>query len=809
MQTNNFKLFFRHLKKQGFTGIIRAIGLILGMLSTILILEYVMYQRSFDKDHGEEVYRIIYHRYGQEGLMWKTANFFVPAGPYLKDNFPEVEDYVTLRRINDLTISQTNTSSELKIFNFEKSYYATESLFTLFRYQLKNGTADCLSKPNMVALSAKAANMLFGKEPVLGREIELNHRTRFTVGAVYNDLPENSHLQSDLFFSYQTLFSSSPQQLNDWENDGSNTYIRLKTGTDYLDFQRRFAPIMLADHFADQQKRLNQRNEIFLQPVRSIHLDSHLEYELEPPGSGKAVTLLFYFSIFFLVIAWINSINLETAQSIERAKEIGVKRATGSSRMKLIRQFLSEALLFNLICFMATLFLHLLVDPFYRAATLIPQGFRVFDPLFLTFFAGALLAGTVLSALYPAFLLSSFKPVEVLKGRIVSSSQGFMLRKILVTFQFILSIILIAGTIVTYKQVEFLTRKDFGINYYSKLVLKAPKRAALGSQFYTRMDLLIDQLKQIPQVTDYTMCSDIPGKEIFGFFGGYLKGQSQNNHNWYFGIHTDHHFTSCFDARVCAGRSFREDDQPESRTMMINEAALKRFGLNSAEDAIGKTVIGHDHHEYQIIGVFSDFHYYSVKVAPVATCFTNQINQRKYVVLKTKTTSKAEVQLILSSAREAYRQIFPDQPFDGFFLQDLVAEDLKPDKTFVAVFGVFSVLALLIALIGIIALLLIFTLQNMKTFGIRKVFGAKMLNIYLNLSRPFIPQVIVASCIGLPLAGWGLTLWMSKNYISHIIIKPVYLILPVVLITGILAIVLLFMAVKTSKMKVVKVIKYE
>lgn len=807
--SNSPKIFFRQFKKQGNIGIIKTLGLVLGMLSALFILEYVVYERSYDKDHGEDVYRLAYSRYGKEGLMWRTINFFVPAGPYMEGKYHEVEQSATLWPAHEITLSYTDTFGNIIVENIEKSYYATNSLFSVLRYPIVAGNKKCIDEPNLVAISERAAQKFFGSTDPIGKTLKLNHRDVFTVSAVFKNLPPNSHLKSDFFFSFQTLVARRPDLATSWLGDGAHVYLKLKQTTDYIEFQKKFATAMIEDNYADQQKKQNQRDEIFLQPVRSIHLYSNLEYELEPPGNGKAVTLLFVFSIFFLVIAWVNYINLESAKSIERAKEIGLKRATGSSRKLLIKQFITEALLLNLFCYLLTIVLYLVIDPFYRNAAGIPHEVKVLGVSFWAVFTFSVILGAILSSLYPAFVLSSFKPVEVLRGRFASSKHSYFLRKALVTFQFTLSIILIAGTIITYKQVDYLNKKDFGIAYQSKLIVKAPKRSAYGGAFQSKMDMLLDKIAQEPGVSDYTFCSDIPGKEIYGFWGGYPKGETENEHNWFFGIHADYRFASCFGTQLLAGRHFRKDDDPGSRMLILNESALKRFDINNAESAINKIIVGYDKHEWQIIGVYKDFHYSSAKASPVAVCVTNQVNQRRYLAIKLAANSKFGNEKLVSSVKKAFQETFPDQPFDYFYLQDLVSANLKPDKTFVSVFGLFSILALIIALTGIVGLLQIFILQHLKEYGMRKVLGAEVHHIFVSLAQQFTIQLAIAIIVGVTLSAYGFGRWISQNYVSHIEMKTGFFIVPVCIVTLALTAVLIWAAVKTYRTNAIEVINYE
>jgi putative ABC transport system permease protein len=810
MTLANFNVFIRNSQKQKGIGLIKMLGLVTGMLSTILIMEYVLYERSFDKGHGEDVYRVAYNRYGEEGLMWKTANFFPAAGPYLKQTWPEVEDYVTLRRNYNITFSCTDASGYRKIFNEPKSYYGTSSFFSVFRIPVTKGSGSSLNEPRTIALSERATQKYFGNTDPIGQSLIMNEKDTFTVTTVYQTLPQNMHFQIDFLLSWQTVIAKKPETLTNWSGDNGHTYIKLKPGTDYKEFEAKACTKMIQDNYADQQIASGERDEIFLQPVRSIHLHSNLEYEPEPTGNSKAVSILFYFSIFLLIIAWINYINIENAKAIERAKEIGIKKTNGSTQWMLIRQFISEAVVFNLFCYAVTIFLYILINPIYKKTVGIAPDVLVTDAVFWGVFSLIVILGVAVSSAYPAWVLSSFRPIEVLRGHFEHSKHSLVMRKGLVTLQFILSILLITGTLVTYEQVHYLMSKDMGVNIHSKLVVKAPAKGKLGDNYFPKMNVLLERLKQNPTVTNWTYTSDIPGQEILGWFSCYPKGSRPEDKNDYFGIHSDADFQSCFDIKLLAGRSFRSDDKIESNYMLMNKTALKRIGYKTPEEAVGKVVLyGSKEEEWTIIGVYDDFHYRSIKVDAVPTCFTLQEKQRRYVVLKFNAESTSQQESLNRFAQKAYEEVFPGLPYDSFYLEDFMKEDLRTDKTFVAVFGLFSVLALIIALIGITGLLLIFTFQNIKDFGVRKVLGAEKEHLFLYFFKQFYWQLLMAILIAIPLGWIGLNSWLTQNYVSHIELKPHHFLISIVIIVSTLALVMYRMAAKTYRMNVIDVINYE
>ena len=811
MLSHLLKSFIRNQKKNKIITVINVVGLVLGMLSTLLILEYVLYERSYDsfRKNADNLYRVVYDRYGQEGLMWKTTNFYVPAGPYLKETFPEVEEYATLFRKYNITINQTDKAGNPINYVEDKCYYATSSMFDVLTVPLISGSRQCLDNPNTVVISERAKMKYFGDVDPIGQIMTINHKEKYQVTGVFQTIPANSHIQSDLFFSMETLYQRRPAMLNDWVGDGALLYLILKDGTNYKDFEAKAFPRMIQENYADYLERSNQRDDIYLQPIEDIHLKSFIEYELEPPGNGKAIAILFGFSIFFLLVAWINYANLSSARAVERAKEIGIKKINGSSRSLLMRQFIAEALIFNLICYLFTLGLFLFVDPYFRMLTGINGDVVVFGRRFWMLFSLSVFAGAALSSLYPALVLVAYRPVSVLKGRFATSNHGFIFRKGLVTVQFIVSILLLCGTIIGYKQVTFLMQKDLGVDCHSKMVITTPRAYGDREQFNQRVEAFRDKLLQIPGIDQYTYCSDIPGDEVQGFWGGYKKGGKEDELLWYFGVQADDHFLDLFKPKLLAGRFFREDDKPEMNYIILNETGLRRLGYQDPEAAINQRAINHAKQECTIIGVFKDFHFRSIKTDAVATCYTNNNWRKKFLILDTSNLGNVSMNQFANRAQAIFREFFPGDPFNYSFLEDHLAADLSTDRTFVAVFSIFSILAIVISLIGIIGLLLITVGQNIRDFGVRKVLGAEVVNISMLLTRQFSWQFFVATSIALPVAFWGFNKWIRESYNYHVDLKAIYLIVPVLVILLVFLAVMFMIARRTYRINTIEVLNVE
>lgn len=811
MNLNYLKIFVRNLKKHKLISAINLFGLTLGILSSLFIFEYVFYERSFDDFHekGDRVCRVAYDRYQYEKLQWKTANSFYPTGKWLKDNYSEVEDWAVISRKYDITISYENPVGD-KVFNNEtKTYYASNSLFRLFTIPLLEGGSGCLEQPNTVAVSQRAAERYFGKENPIGKVITVNSTEKYTVTAVYQNIPTNSHLQTDFLFSLSTFTNSRSTLNTNWAFDYFHTYILLAPGVDHNEFCKRALPDMIAKNYKDQLDASQTRDEFYLQPIPDIHLYSNIEYETEPPGNPKTMNILFGFAIFLLVVAWINYVNLITAQSMDRAREIGIKKINGARKSALVSQFLSEAFLFNLLCLISTLGLYFLINPLFKSITNIGDFSLFLHKGFLRTGLLVFLSGIVLSSIYPAWVLSSYKPVMVLKGKFKNSVQGIIFRKGLVTVQFVISIVLLIGTLVTFNQASYLMKKEMGVNFNSSLVIRAPRTADNQETRMNKLHLFKNLALEMPEVADFTFTSDIPGQEINNWFSGRRKGFDANDTKAYFNIAVDDQFMDFYKINLLTGRKFHKDETIDQRTVIMNKLAIERFGYPIPEDAVNQVIVNGPDREWVVVGVVDDFYYKSIKTEPVPTVITLDDRKKTFMTLRLDNMQTASFASLIPKLRTGYESIFPDQPFEYFSLDDKMRLDLKPDKTFASVFTLFSVLAILIAVIGIIGLVLITINQNLKEFGIRKALGAELGDMSGLLSKQLMVQFILAMLIAIPLSFYGYKNWFLSTYIHRIDMNIWFFILPVAVMSLVIFSVIFLLSVRVFRLKTAEVLQYE
>jgi putative ABC transport system permease protein len=801
-------LFIRTLFKNRVISSINLSGLVLGIFSTLLIVEYVFFERSFEGYNpvSTDVYRIAYNRYNNDGILYETANYFSPSGPYLKQTFPEVLNYVTMRRLFDITISYNKGNGNILSFNETKTYYTTPSVFDVFAIKLLTGNKDKLNEPYTVALSERSAKKMFGNENPIGKVISVNNKESYTVIGVYKNIPSNTHFKTDFIFSYQTRVVTQKGPIPNWRHDLYYNYIQLKPGTDYHKFAQVALHRMVQENYSKQLKDYGWRDEVFLQPVKDIHLQSKLEYETEPGGNSTIISLLFGFALFFLLVAWINYINLVTSQSLDRAKEVGIKKANGCTRKSLVFQFMGESLLFNLLAFVVALVLFLIVNPYFRhwAGIYDIQASLYFKLAGFTFIV--FIIGVILSGFYPAFVLSSFNPSHVLKGKFSGSAGNIKFRKVLVSVQFIVSLVFLSGTLISIKQVDYLFSMDTGLNYHSKIAILLPRVITSQEEYLNNSAIFRNKLIQTPGIKKLTLTSDIPGQDMSIFFNCYRKGLAATNVEDFYRTDIDTSFQKFFKAKLLYGRFFRTSDNEELNNLILNVSATKRLGYAKPSDAVNQIVIGKNK-EWNIIGVLADFNFMTLKTVPVPTIFSMTAKGKRYVCLEFGNPEKSD--LLLKKVQNLYSQVYPGAPFEFHYIDDVVGSELKTDKTVASEFSLFAILAIIISVIGMLGLIIITVNRNIKEMGVRKVLGATRGNIALLLTRLFIWELIISVIIAVPFSIIGFQRWFLNKYVYAIELNGWYFIIPILVLCTLLTVIILFMSNRVWKLNPTEALRYE
>jgi putative ABC transport system permease protein len=746
MLKNYFKIAFRNLWRHRVFSLINILGLTVGMTACFLIFLYVRFELSYDKFHskGDRIYRIICDIKTPTETM-KPGGPSWAVGPHLMGGFPEVE--ATVRTTDDeLLVRRGNVK-----FQEKNSLWADSSFFDVFDFKLIKGNPHtALNEPLSIVFSESAVKKYFGNTDPLGQTV-LFTGDGFTakVTGVMKDIPENSMIKADMIVSMNTLTRKLNPGLNDqWGNYGNRTYVLLKPGTNAAFFQKQI-PAFLEKMNGTEMKQLNMYPTLMLEKFPEAYL--HSERNDNNSGSIKNVYIFSIVAVFILLIACFNFVNLTTARSVERAKEVGIRKVVGAGRRQLTWQFIGESVLICFISFILTLGIAALLLPSFNLlagktlANGIFDNMRFVGLLFLASLGIGLLAG-----LYPALVLSSFKPVTVLKGRFNTATKGILLRKGLVISQFTISIALIISTIIVFLQMRFMRSQDLGFSKDQEMVINSNGDPA--------RDAFMHAVRGLSNVKAVSMSSSVPGGGNMGAYSKIqnVKGDMQiANLDLYF---VDFDYLKQYDMKMAAGRMFSRDFMTDTTTaMVLNESATKMFGYRHPQDAVGR-----DFNQWgrqgKIIGVVKDFHFKSLQNEIKPLSMRIEPNGCSLISVK---VAPDNLPTTISAIENKWNTLIPARPFSYFFLDEHFDEQYRSEQRFGKLFLNFSILAIIISCLGLLGLASYSTMQRTREIGIRKVLGATVSSIVNLLSKDFLKLVIIAIIIASPIAYFAMHKWLQ------------------------------------------------
>ena len=760
MTLNYIKIAFRNFQRQKGYTLLNVVGLSLGLAASLLIFQYVKYERSFDAFHSraKDIYRIQYNGWQNGQLNFESAVAVPASAAALKNNFPEVEEFTRFLPLSG--ILSFEKAGELFSYREGRGQFADTSLFKVFDFKLTQGDAKtCLKGLNKIILSESTAKKYFHDENPIGKRLSLNGDDfSLEVTGIFNDVPENSHIKFDFLVSYETLNARTENQSEtSWGWYDFYSFVLLKPNTDVNVLQSKWDDYLLKTRKEDWEKS-NSKQEFILRPLTDIHLYSHLLYETSPQDlrDGDSVYALSFIALFILVIAWVNYINLATARSFKRANEVGVRKVVGAFRSQLVGQFLTESFILNVIAVALALALVRILWPSFASLTgwNIPLDF-MFRPDFWILVLVLFIVGALLSGFYPAIILSSFKPVSVLKGKVIRSSGGNLLRKGLVGFQFVASVFLISGSLIVYQQLQFMKSKDLGVDINKTLVMKGPR--ITDSLFQQKYDAFKTEILAIAGVKNIAASTSIPGEENYWTRNIRRLTGGPKGSNIVTNMMVDHEFIPQYGLRIIAGRAFDKQVINDERTLIINEALAKELEFLDPKQAIGeKTIMGRD--TFEIIGVAEDFHQMSLK-SEIIPLVIRVGNVASFFSIKMETNNYKNV---VEAMERPWKTFFPENPIDYFFLDQFYNRQYERDDRFGQVFSIFTALAIFIASLGLLGLASFMALQRTREIGIRKVLGSSVSGIIILLSKGFMKPVIVAIIIACPLGWWLMEKWLQS-----------------------------------------------
>ncbi|OOG77215.1 ABC transporter permease [Algoriphagus sp. A40] len=753
MFKNYFTSLWRHISKNKVFTFINISGLAIGMLACILITQFVLHELSYDNflDKKDRIFRIQQDRYDKGVLSTQWAAGAAGIGPDLKANFSEVKAYTRLTN-RAATLSTGDT-----FFKEEHLYFASEDFFEVFSINLIEGIDSLvLKEPFKMVVSQSLAKKYFGNEDPMGKTLKVNGDLEFEISGVFEDLPVNTHMKIDVLGSFITMEKLSDNQFLTWDWDGFLTYILLEENIDAKAFEAKLPDFVQKQH-GEELKQYNSGIEFHLQPVADIHLDSDYIMEFKANGNRQSVYFLSVVALLIMIIAWINYVNLSTAKSIERAREVGVRKVMGGYRSQLIQQFLTESLFLNIIAVLLAAGLAVLLTPWFSGLTSRELGYQLFlQPVFWLALFVLIISGALMSGLYPAFVLSSFRPVEVLKGKFKNTDNGVWLRKGMVITQFIASITLMVGTFTVYKQLDFMQNQDLGVNIEQTLVLNSP--SVTDSTYKQKYQVFKQNIGALADVISVTASTSVPGSQPGWNAGGIRRlSQGEDEQNQYRVIMSDGAFFENFGLEMVTGREFSDDVVNEHQNVLLNESASRLMGFATPEEAIDDRIFFWGD-TFKIVGVLKDYHQESLKKSYDAMIFRYNDAPNGFYSVK---VNAQNIDGLMTQVEAEWKEVFPGNPFEYFFLDEHFNSQYKADQQFGTIFSIFSILAIFIASLGLFGLSSLTAIQRTKEIGIRKVLGASLPGLLRLITKEFLILIGIAIILSIPLAAWVMNSWLQ------------------------------------------------
>lgn len=745
MIKNYLKVAFRKLLSHKAFSFINIIGLSIGMTACFLIYLYVTFELSYDTFHtkADRIYRVVADiKTPTEVINASGPAWAVP--PNAKDEFPEIESFV--RILNDNLLIR---KGDIK-FQEENTIYADSAFFHVFDFKLLKGNPKSALKDQLsVVFSETAAKKYFGKTDPIGQTLLISGEgLPATVTGVMKDIPENSQIKGDVVVSMSTITEKYKGLDSQWGNYGTSAYLLLKPGVNAKALEAKF-PGFLERRNGTEMKKSQMYATLFLEPLKDVYLRSTRDGS--KTGNINNVYIFSIIAVFILLIACINFINLTTARAAERAKEVGIRKVAGAEKSQLVWQFIGESVMLCLIAFVLTVILSALMLPLFNqlaGKTVSPGIFHDMGyvlQLFLASISIGLLAG-----IYPALVLTSFKPVIVLKGRFATGTKGILLRKGLVVTQFTISIALIIATIVVYNQMTYMRNQELGFNKDQMMIIDTNGDSAKSA--------FRQALTSLPGIKSIATSSSVPGGGNPGAYSEIEnnKGEMQiANLDLYF---VDFDYINQFKIKMVAGRGFSKDFMTDTtQAMVLNEAAVKMFGYSSPEQAIGKKFKQWGR-EGKIIGVMKDFHFKSLQ-QPIKPLSMRIEPDRLNLV--SVNVSANNLPTTISTIENKWKTFIPNRPFSYYFLDEFFDKQYRGEERFGKLFLNFAVLAIIISCLGLLGLASYSTVQRTKEIGIRKVLGASVSGIVNLLSKEFLILVFISFAIAAPIAWYFMYKWLQ------------------------------------------------
>ncbi len=755
MFKNYFISAWRNLAKHKGFSLLNITGLAAALTCFIFIASWIKDELGYDtfNSKADRIVRVV-SKSTTPSERFDQAVTGAPLASALKTDFPEIENTVRFEQKGAIVKFNNNQSDEDGVLLTDPSF------FNVFDYHLSQGNATtALNDPYSIILTKSMAKKYFGNKNPVGKALLIylydstGRGALYTVTGVMPDAPINAHFTFNFLVSFKTFETYAPEAAAEWDKNDYYTYLLLRDKSDIKKVQAKL-PSFAKRHTEKYMKDANTRLDFSLQPLTSIHLDSHLRYEISSTGSMQNVYIFATIGLFILLIACINYMNLATARASERAKETGVKKVLGAQKLQLIFQHLGESLTITLLSFSVALLLTYLLQPVFTELS--GKKFLAFQSpgLLLILFAITIVLG-ILSGVYPAFLITAYKPAEVLKSKLASTSAGARLRKSLVVLQFTISIILIAGIFVVNAELSYIQRKDLGYKKDALITIKTNGNTDVIENFEVFKNAVLSK----PFVTGVATSNAILAGGLSNRGVITISGSGDKITSILYNLKADQNYIDVYEMKMIAGRNFYANIISDSLAYIVNEAAVKSFGWKNAEDAINKP-FNTSGKEGRVIGVVRDFHFNSLhqQVEPLVI-MPRQPGQRfSQISIR---ISMIDPQKAVKWITDNWNKDFPGALMEYSFMDKKLNDQYLAENRFSKFFFYFSVLSLVIACLGLFGLTAFTVQQRIKEIGIRKVLGASVSNITAMLSADFLKLILISSIIAFPVAWYVMHKWLQ------------------------------------------------
>ncbi len=759
-----FTIALRNLKKNILFSFINIFGLAIGLAASIIIYLWVFDELSYDKFHknSHRIYRIERDML-LDGVEMSVPITSPPTAPQMKADFPGVQTFTRLAYDDAFIEDDSNTQYRERIF------YADSSFFGIFSFPLIRGNPEtCLKEPFSIAMSQSAAGKYFGPEPQIGQVINVNYGGEmkpYILRAIFEDFPHNSHIQADIIGSFSSLKSLKHEMMmTSWMASFHYSYILLAKGTDQRVLEKNLQK-MVDKYFGPEIRNLmdiedpQEFMKLRLKPVTDIHLNSNRTWELETPGSKTSVRIFSLVALLLLVIASVNFMNLSTARSSRRALEVGIRKISGASRTKLIRQFLGESLFFSFLSLLlAILIIELSLPAFSDFTDKDLSAISLLKGWNVPFIILVWLLTAFLSGIYPAFVLSSYRPIKVLKGK-PGPKGGQTFRKVLVIGQFIISVSLIIGSLTAYRHLQYLNNKDLGYNRFGLLDIRVEDRSVYNSWEAFKNDVV-----SLSEIKGVSRSAVVPTDRNYTDNPYLLRNVSKT---FFPVVNTiDEKYLPVLDIPLLAGENFRSEMMNDtSMYYIINDAARKMFGFETPFNALGEEigVLSGPNNESgnwgQIVGVTEDFHFQSLTEVIKPMVMLSSLSGHNHITIRIDETEK---KVAYQKVNEIWQNYYPDKIFNGTYISQKFEHQHMTEKRLQLILLIFTFLSILVACLGLFGLSVFSVEQRTKEIGIRKTLGAEMYQIIRLISSDYSRLVLISILFAVPVSYYILSEWLNN-----------------------------------------------